>query len=225
MTPANEIPEIVGQRRGAKLAICNLQETPLDELSDLRVHSTADDLMNRVMKKLDIRIPTFILHRHLVVDLKPQGDGRHQFTVSGVDIDNTPVTFLKSVKSEHNRRVARSEPFIVDFRGDLDAGVQLKLELEFMGHYGEPNLEIVHDHHMKDGSRTLYLLEYDPHTGAWKTSKEPNSQTAVGDGTHDDVAKEEDGAKMMSVQDASMPNNAKPTPVANSIPEAIEILE
>lgn len=30
VTPANEIPEIVGQRRDGKLVICNLQTTPFD---------------------------------------------------------------------------------------------------------------------------------------------------------------------------------------------------
>ncbi|KAK3364910.1 hypothetical protein B0T24DRAFT_712260 [Lasiosphaeria ovina] len=100
--------------------------------------------------------------------------------VLGVNVDDTPVTFLQSVKLEHNRRVARQEPFTINFRGSLDevAGVQLKLELEFMGHHGEPNLEIIHDcsgtgvNSTGEALRTLYLFEYNPQIGEWKTAKQ-----------------------------------------------------
>ncbi|KAI1214184.1 NAD-dependent deacetylase sirtuin-7 [Annulohypoxylon truncatum] len=169
VTPANEIPETVGRRKGTKLAICNLQETPIDGLADLRVHSKADELMVRVMAKLDIPIPTFILRRRLVVQMESTG-GRQNLRVYGEDVDGTPATFLRSVKLEYNRRVVRSEPFVINFRGDLDAGTELKLELEFMGNYGEPNLEIPYEY--VDGNHSqLYLLEYNPHTGEWKTTK------------------------------------------------------
>lgn len=52
VTPANEVPEFVGQKRGGKLAICNLQNTPIDQLSDLRIHSKTDDLIIGVMALL-----------------------------------------------------------------------------------------------------------------------------------------------------------------------------
>ncbi|KAJ4294916.1 hypothetical protein N0V88_005155 [Collariella sp. IMI 366227] len=47
VTPANEIPEAVGsrRRRGAKLVICNLQDTPLDGMAELRVHGPTDEGM------------------------------------------------------------------------------------------------------------------------------------------------------------------------------------
>lgn len=39
------------------------------------------------------------------------------------------------------------EPVLIHFRAGLeeDLEMRLRLELEFMGHYGGPNLEIVHD--------------------------------------------------------------------------------
>lgn len=121
------------------------------------------------MEKLGIEIPQFILHRRLVVEMETKGGKGPQLTVYGVDIDGTHVTFLRSVKLEYNRRVLRSEPFVFNLRGELDLEMELKLELEFMGHYGEPNLEIVHD--VRD-NQTLHLLKYNPQTGEWKTSKE-----------------------------------------------------
>ncbi|KAL0938524.1 silent information regulator family protein [Colletotrichum truncatum] len=184
VTPANEITEIVGKKKrgrgvGGQLVICNLQSTPLDDLSELRVWSTTDDLMIRVMEKLGIPIPRFVLRRRLVLQLETTESGKHQLTVQGVDEDGTPATFLQSVKLAYNRRVVRSEPFAFNFRGELDTGTELKLELEFMGHYGEPNLEIVHVVNEKT-SRILHLLEYDPMTGEWKTTTEEGADDDTG---------------------------------------------
>ncbi|KAI0893794.1 DHS-like NAD/FAD-binding domain-containing protein [Annulohypoxylon nitens] len=171
VTPANEIPETVGRRKGTKLVICNLQETPIDGLADIRVFSKADELMIRVMEKLDIPISSFILRRRLIVRMETTDGGREQLRVFGEDVDGTPATFLQSVKLEYNRRVVRSEPFVINFRGDLEPGTELKLELEFMGNYGEPNLEIPYEY--VDGNHSqLYLLEYDPQSGEWKTTKQ-----------------------------------------------------
>ncbi|KAI1799712.1 DHS-like NAD/FAD-binding domain-containing protein [Daldinia bambusicola] len=174
VSPANEIPEKVGRRgRAAKLVICNLQDTPVDELADQRVYTKADDLMTRVMACLDIPIPPFILRRRLVVQMETTGGNRHRVKICGVDVDGTPATFLRSVKSEqYSRRGARAEPFLISFRSDLDLGAEIKLELEFMGNYGEPNLEIVYEYTGKAATEVLYLLEYDPKTGEWKTIKQ-----------------------------------------------------
>jgi mono-ADP-ribosyltransferase sirtuin 6 len=188
--PANTIPEAVGKKkRGAKLAICNLQSTPLDNLSDLRIYTKSDDLMVCVMDKLDIPIPPFILHRRLVVEMETKQDTRHQLKVYGVDVDGTPVTFLQSVKSEYNRRGARSEPFIINFREELKSGTQLKLDLEFMGHYGEPDLEIIHEYVKGRDTKALHLLEYNPRTGEWKTSKVESDSPEIIDLTQEDVDK------------------------------------
>jgi mono-ADP-ribosyltransferase sirtuin 6 len=177
VTPANEIPEVVGKRRrrGAKLVICNLQATPLDAMADLRVHAKTDELMVRVMRELGMEIPGFVLRRRLSVHLEAAGEwkaGRSKVVVSGVDVDGTPVSFLRAVKLVNNRRVLRAEPFEFDVRGAGD-GLELKMELEFMGHYGEPNLEVVHVvQEAEMGSPVVYLLEYNPANGEWKTSQQ-----------------------------------------------------
>ena len=85
--PSSKIPEAVGKRKSAKLAICNLQSTPLDPLSDLRIYSKADDLMVRVMENLNIPILPFILHRRLIVELETKGGKTPQLTVYGVDVE------------------------------------------------------------------------------------------------------------------------------------------
>lgn len=175
VTPANDIPATVCRKRNGQLAICNLQKTPLDYLAKLRIYSRADDLMVRVMDKLNIPIPPFILHRRLVVELKTTGDERHQLSVHGVDVDGTPVTFLRAVKLINNRRVAQSEPFQFDFRGAVTPETEFTFELEFMGHYGEPNLEVVFTPPDGHQARTLYLMGYNPATGDWQVSQQDDT--------------------------------------------------
>lgn len=170
--PANGIPETAGRRKGAKLVICNLQSTYLDPLADLRVRTTTDDLMTRLMDKLDIPIPPFVLTRNLVIEVKTVGNGRSQLTVSGVDDDGTPVSFLKSVRLRNNRRVLRAEPFTFDLRGDVSIGTEFELELEFMGHYLEPNLEIVHIYDSRSGQEARFLLEFHIENPHWTVTRQ-----------------------------------------------------
>lgn len=201
--PASTIPESVGKKKGGKLAICNLQSTPQDHLSDLRVYTSADEMMTRIMAKLDLPIPPFVLQRRLVVKLETTAEERHILILSGVDVDGTPVTFLKSVRLEGNRRVARSEPFAFNMRDRVETGMQFRLELEFMGHYGEPNLEIEHGYSGENDRETLYMLEYSPQTGEWISRREDNSTEDVGDGISIDVEKadEEDSVVWLSTKD------------------------
>lgn len=167
VTPANEIPIIPGRKRAPILAICNLQKTPVDRLADLRVFSKSDDLIVRVMQKLDIPIPAFILHRRLIIRNEQNARGKFQLHVMGEDVDGTPSTFLRSVRCRNNRRFARAEPLKIDFRGDLDPGTQVELDLEFMGNYGEPNLYLSHKHGGQTDDAVAYHLKYNPADGKW----------------------------------------------------------
>lgn len=173
MTPANEIPEIVGQRKkaDAKLAICNLQDTPIDELCALRIWHESDTLMAKVMEEMKLPIPTFILHRHLKIKVETQQVGTlYRLTALGIDSDGkTAVTFIQSLKLDGTRRGVRSEPFALSIREALVPGAsQLKLELEFMGHYNEPNVELTHLY--RGDEEVMYLLNYNPQTGKWTVS-------------------------------------------------------
>lgn len=108
----------------------------------------------------------------MVVELNTAADNRHQLSIHGVDVDGTPVTFLRTVKLVNNRRVAQVEPFQFSLREQSEPGVDLAMELEFMGHYGEPNLDIVHHVFDSQATRTLYLLDYNPASGVWEVDKQ-----------------------------------------------------
>mmetsp|Transcript_148207 Transcript_148207/g.261384 ORF Transcript_148207/g.261384 Transcript_148207/m.261384 type:complete len:366 (+) Transcript_148207:82-1179(+) len=56
--PACDMPAIVAQR-GGKLAIINLQSTPLDHLADLRISADSDTVMDKVMNELELPVPVF----------------------------------------------------------------------------------------------------------------------------------------------------------------------
>ncbi|KAI0545954.1 NAD-dependent deacetylase sirtuin-7 [Xylaria curta] len=166
---------LVGGKRGAKLAICKLQSTPIDRLADIRIFAKTDDLMTRVMAKLALPISPFILRRRLVIRVETGTDERQQLVVQGIDVDGTPATFLQSVRLDYNRRVVRSEPFVINFRNHPEPGTRLKLELEFMGHYSEPNLEVEHIYGVVGSPETHYLLEYNPVDGNWTATESKSS--------------------------------------------------
>lgn len=172
VTPAADIPELVGRNKSAKLAICNLQQTPLDDVSDLRVFSTADDLMVRVMEKLGISIPRFVLRRRVVLSIGTRADGSCGIVVQGVDAEGVPMTYLRSVRLEGSRRGSTSEPHAISLRDGLAVGCIVRLELEFMGHYREPNLQIHYEVRGLKEEQACYVLEFDPCGGEWMTRRE-----------------------------------------------------
>lgn len=154
------------------MVICNLQNTPLDEVADLRIYAKADDFMEKVMGKLGCPIPPFVLRRKLVVKGTVDEDGRFQMTVSGVDVDGTPVSFLRSVRCINNRRLVRSEPFKFHLRGSHHPREEIKLDLEFMGHYGEPSLEVAYQYTGKKTHEVSYSLDYNALTRIWSVGIE-----------------------------------------------------
>ncbi|GAB1317011.1 protein acetyllysine N-acetyltransferase [Madurella fahalii] len=184
VSPANEVPEVVGngRRRGATLAICNLQSTPLDGLAAWRVRARTDELMVRVMEKLGWGIPGFVLRRRLLVTVQPEwassssaarkglkGGERHKLLVAGLDVDGTPATFLKSVRLVGQRREVKQEPFAFQLRAEWAEVMPLRVELEFMGHYGEPGLAVEVEGEGRE--EWEFALEYNTYTGEWKTNK------------------------------------------------------
>lgn len=173
VSPANSIPRIVGESKKGKLAICNLQETGVDDVcgKGLRVWGRTDEVMGLVMEELGIEVPGFRLRRRVVVDVSSQRSDRHQITVRGVDVDGTPASFLKGVKVEGGRRVVRTEPFVLGLREELSEGMEIRVEMEFMGHYGEPSLVVGVAYPGEDGGSAEFGLEYDVWTKTWEVRR------------------------------------------------------
>ena len=108
-----------------------------------------------------------------MVDLETDGRESHCVQLYGVDIDGTPTSFLRSVRlGLASQTLYFPDPFSFNFSGRLTANTKLTFELAFMGHYGEPNLEMFMEYDGEGDMERLYILEYDPLIGKWKTSLE-----------------------------------------------------
>jgi len=112
---------MVGQRglvhKKARLVIVNLQATPLDPLAKLRINAKTDDVMKRLMEKLQLPIPPFKLRRYAcvhydvavpagVIEKKTEAKGQKptnqaviSTVISSCDSDGTPYTLFTKVGS------------------------------------------------------------------------------------------------------------------------------
>jgi hypothetical protein len=80
------------------MIICNLQKTVLDKYATLCIHAKCDDMMELLMKKLNMAIPQFKLRRWLKVNLKDLGQGNEKVSVCGIDRNGGPFDLFKSIR-------------------------------------------------------------------------------------------------------------------------------
>lgn len=127
VSPANMMV-MTSAMLGGKVVIVNLQKTPFDGLAEFVIHGMIDDVMERLMKKLDMDIPEFKLERWAKVTLQD----KNSVKIAGIDSLGDPYTlfpkvFVNGKESNQNNITSTSEP--------------VKMEFSFQGHYNEPNLE------------------------------------------------------------------------------------
>lgn len=170
VTPASEMPETVSEA-GGKIAIVNLQKTPVDHLCEIRANSFVDDFMIRVMAKLNIPIPEFKLKRRI----KIMKTNKPYLQIMGVDDKGLIFTFLKKieVKLDRGKETLRQKEIFDGFPDTkLDDGIA-KVKLDFYSWYGEPSYKfdlglssLVYD------KPKYFILEYDPKTLKWISFQE-----------------------------------------------------
>ncbi|CAF4470457.1 unnamed protein product, partial [Rotaria sp. Silwood2] len=69
VTPAADVPKLVAKRK-QKLAIGNLQRTPLHKIATLNIHAFSDTIMQGIMERLNIPIPKWILRRRVHINCR-----------------------------------------------------------------------------------------------------------------------------------------------------------
>lgn len=125
VSPANEIPEIVGARK-KNLVIVNLQKTPLHSkcslaiAMSLAIHAMCDDVMKGVMQRLRLPIKKWYLERRLRIGWEQQ---REDTIIKIIGLDPTrdltysivqKVVFKHRIKSTGSviETVATKQPIV-----------------------------------------------------------------------------------------------------------------
>lgn len=106
-------------QRGGNLVIINLQKTPMDNQATLRIYGRCQVVFEMLMKKLNIAIPEWNIKRHLKIELQERMN-KEYLTVSGIDTNNQPYDYLKSVKINDE---LKSAVVIKDTQKKLDATI------------------------------------------------------------------------------------------------------
>lgn len=173
VTPAADMPKET-VKKGGKLVIVNLQETPLDSMA-FRVNGLIDDVIFRLMEKLNLPIPAFKLPRHVSV-MKTEKEGKKGFKIRGVDEEGSPYSLFRGtvVAFENKEKLpVEKEPFWIcpSNQVDLDKGV-MTVNLLFQGHYGEPPHEIqVALESLTLNEPAYYFMEFDPSNRSWSKAE------------------------------------------------------
>ncbi|QDZ23770.1 Sir2-like protein [Chloropicon primus] len=111
IAPACQIP-VLTKKCGGKLVIVNLQKTPKDKHSDLKIHAKCDRVMARLMDVLGMEIPPYTRYSELVVEhtsnakhvvrSKKQKQNNTVFGVrtTSVHSEGCPIPFLDGSASQ-----------------------------------------------------------------------------------------------------------------------------
>ena len=135
--PAADIPGKMIER-GSRVVIVNLQKTPLNKKCSMEVHSTIDDLVLGVMKRLGFEVPSFKLRRCFAVDATTGS-----LTIQGLDPSTkSPYSFLKGISFKLPTLGAEfqitKEPFFIKFPHHVslsqEVPLSVSLTLTFQGH-------------------------------------------------------------------------------------------
>eukprot|EP01126_Amoeba_proteus_P056957 TRINITY_DN7218_c0_g2_i11.p1 TRINITY_DN7218_c0_g2~~TRINITY_DN7218_c0_g2_i11.p1 ORF type:complete len:422 (-),score=72.86 TRINITY_DN7218_c0_g2_i11:179-1444(-) len=165
VSPACEIPGLVGKNGNGNLVICNLQQTPYDGLA-LKINAKCDTLMRLVMEQLGLEIPPFIIHRRVFSEVTS-----NRLIVGAVDFDNTPLTLCPCIVVQGMK--LEEEPFCYKLNGETQVNVQLN----FFGHYLEPPLSVTFP--CDQVGRIHYDLHYNPLTREWNVDTDQNTKKWV----------------------------------------------
>ncbi|CAF1278641.1 unnamed protein product [Rotaria sordida] len=168
--PAAYVPQTVAER-GGKLAIGNLQLTPMASLAQLNIHALCDDLMRGLMAKLDIPIPEWELHRRVRITIQKQ-----KIKIMGLDVDqDIPYTLFSRVRifvrqgtlSKYESKQLTGREFIEhkmpvnDSTGKMD----VYIEMHWQGNYNEPMYTLRTQ--LTDSTREVHIF-YNPKDRMWR---------------------------------------------------------
>eukprot|EP00697_Spironema_sp_BW2_P015666 gnl/Spiro4/6610_TR3409_c0_g1_i1.p1 gnl/Spiro4/6610_TR3409_c0_g1~~gnl/Spiro4/6610_TR3409_c0_g1_i1.p1 ORF type:complete len:573 (+),score=137.75 gnl/Spiro4/6610_TR3409_c0_g1_i1:38-1720(+) len=138
VSPACGLPQTTA-KCGGRLVIVNLQRTPLDELSALRIYARTDTVMTMLMERLGVPVPPFRLRRRFVFFPNVVDDGSspssRKLQLRAVDVHD-PSLELSLV-----REVDWSAALASANRSSTSTtSTMVPVTVTFTGHYREPTL-------------------------------------------------------------------------------------
>lgn len=166
VTPAADIPLKVAEN-GGKLVIVNLQRTPLDEHAALNIHAKCDDVMERLMEKLNMEIPKWKINRFVEISC----DGK-KVTVSGRDEQHNYYSLFPKVEMRTGKDIKSVQKSIKEphnFALTEHSPSKLKFKLYFQEHYNEKPLTLTFDR--EESETKLFKITFDPFVGEWEPAE------------------------------------------------------
>jgi NAD-dependent SIR2 family protein deacetylase len=161
VNPAAQMPDET-VKNGGRLVIVNLQKTPLDDLAAMVIHAKIEDVMERLMIKLNMEIPKWKITRRVLFKLESK-DNKHVLNVKSVETDGGMFSIFSSIKIRNGKNITEKKKEPYTFEESLSE--KFEIEMEFQGHYDEPNLKLELNRDELD--RKMYLLTYDPYQKQW----------------------------------------------------------
>ena len=136
----------------------------MDSQATLRIFGRCQVVFEMLMKKLNIQIPMWNIKRHLKIELKERMKQEY-LTVSGIDTNNQPYDYLKSVKING---VQKSAVALKEDQKKPDSNYDITCE--FQGHYNEPKLFMSIPRALLDQNKGLIRVDmiYNPLKNEWE---------------------------------------------------------
>jgi len=145
-------------KKGNKTVICTLQDTSYDSHATLKVNTTCDDLMRRLLNELGVEVTSFTYKQKYILRHKKKEDTapsvmKWQLTLEG-GYPNEPCTcvrelVVKGVPSNKDKEFEMEQEKLVSYldfeyypdKHDTNT-LTLHLTIHFRDEYGEPPLEL-----------------------------------------------------------------------------------
>mmetsp|Transcript_100267 Transcript_100267/g.189078 ORF Transcript_100267/g.189078 Transcript_100267/m.189078 type:complete len:468 (+) Transcript_100267:85-1488(+) len=181
--PACSQPEITAAK-GGTLVICNLQKTPLTNMAALHIYAKTDTVMEMLMERLCIPIPTFRLLRRVVMG-RTESPGQVYLKAVDAHDPTVQVEHVAAIDWQgdgapqevvQNPMAAVSQQQGMLHRVQRSNSCEVAPKLYFMGHYHEPPLDLKVN--LSNTAAVDIKLSFDPYTSVWEVL----SQQDVPDG-------------------------------------------
>ncbi len=145
-------------------------------MAKMNIHAFSDTIMQGLMERLGIPIPTWIVRRRVRVTRKnTSGDDNYEILIEGRDPDNTDIPFslFKSIQvnsGDKKIKQINKEPFLFEILKHNSN--QINIQLHFFGHYNEIPFNLDYTAASDIPQDEEFYLFYNPMIGQWRKTRQ-----------------------------------------------------